>query len=320
MDWTVPYIMFLLGLVMLLKGGDWFVDASVWTARVTGLPEVIIGATIVSIATTLPELFVSIIASYEGHPDIAIGNALGSVICNTGLILGVTTLISPSRIINPRIFCLNGLLLAAYGLFFCYLAADGMIGKTDSALLLMLFAVYILTNIMVIKYKKTDAGHREEISTRPCLQDTVKNLAKFLVGITLVLLGANMLVEYGSAIALHVGVPERVISLTLIALGTSLPELVTAFSALIKGHKFISMGNIVGANILNLSFVMGASSYFADIQVKPHMLYLDLPVTVLFIALLFVPCLIKKKTSRPQSALMVSIYAAYVLLLGYMHL
>ena len=148
----------------------------------------------------------------------------------------------------------------------------------------------------------------------------MKNLAKFLVGITLVLLGANMLVEYGSAIALHVGVPERVISLTLIALGTSLPELVTAFSALIKGHKFISMGNIVGANILNLSFVMGASSYFADIQVKPHMLYLDLPVTVLFIALLFVPCLIKKKTSRPQSALMVSIYAAYVLLLGYMHL
>lgn len=318
--WTVPYIMFLLGLVMLVKGGDWFVDASVWTARVTGLPEVIIGATIVSIATTLPELFVSSIASFEGHPDIAIGNAVGSVICNTGLVLGVTTLISPSRIINPRIFCLNGLLLAAYGSFFCYLAADGMIGKTDSALLLLLFTVYILTNIAIIRYKKTDAGLRDEISLQPCLQDTIKNLVKFLIGITFIVLGADMLVEYGSAIALHIGVPERVISLTLIALGTSLPELATSLSALVKGHKFISMGNIVGANILNFSMVMGVSSHFADIPIKPHTLYLDLPVTALLIAMLLVPCLIKKKTSRPQSALMVSIYAAYILLLGYLHL
>ena len=318
--WTIPYILFFLGFVMLVKGGDWFVDASVWTARVTGLPEVIIGATIVSIATTLPELFVSAIASFEGHPDIALGNAVGSVICNTGLILGVTTLISPSRIINPRIFCLNGFLLAAYGLVFCYLAADGMISKADSVLLLLLFAAYILTNIAVIRYKKSDSRIGSNPGTRPVPRDTALNLAKFALGITLIVLGADMLVEYGSAIAILIGVPERVISLTLIALGTSLPELATSLSALMKGHKFISMGNIVGANILNLSMVMGVSSHFADMPVKPHTLYLDLPVTVILIALLLVPCMIKKRTSRPQSVLMVSIYAAYILLLGYLHL
>lgn len=318
--WIIPYIMFFLGLALLFKGGDWFVDAAVWTARKTGLPEVIIGATIVSIATTLPELFVSSIASLEGHPDIAIGNAVGSVICNTGFILGLTTLISPSKIINPRIFRLNSLLLAAYGLIFCYLAVDGIIGKADPAILFLLFAIYMLVNIAVVKYKKTDGGLRLKITTQPGSRDTTTNIVKFVLGIALIIAGANLLVEYGSAIALHIGIPERVIGVTLIALGTSLPELVTSFSALIKGHKLISIGNIVGANILNLSMIMGVSSYFAGIPVKPHTLYLDLPVMVLLIALLFIPCLIKNKTSRLQSLFMVSIYFAYILLLLHIHL
>lgn len=318
--WIIPYIMFLLGLVMLFKGGDWFVDASIWTARITGLPEVIIGATIVSVATTLPELFVSSIASLESHPDIAMGNAVGSVIFNTGFILGLTTLLSPSKIINPRIFSLNGLLLAAYSLIFCYLAVDGMIDKKDSIFLLFLFACYIFINITVIRYKKVGNRPRYGTGARPCLRETVTSLIKFSLGIILIILGADILVEYGSTIALHAGVPERVVSLTLIALGTSLPELVTSLSSLIKGHKFISIGNIVGANILNFSMVMGVSSYLSDIPVKPHTLYLDLPVTLLVTLLLLVPCLIKSKTSRPQSAFLVSIYAAYILLLGHIYL
>lgn len=316
----VPYVMFVLGLAMLFKGGDWFVDAAVWTARITGLPEVVIGATIVSVATTLPELFVSSIASLEGHPDIAIGNAMGSVIFNTGFVLGFTTLISPSKIINPRIFGLNAILLAAYGLIFCYMAADGIIGKTDSLFLLLFSLCYMLVNIAVIKYKKTSNKPEHGINTGPCLRETITSLIKFLFGIVLIILGADILVEYGSDIALHLGVPERVVSLTLIALGTSLPELVTSLSSLAKGHKFISLGNIVGANILNFTLVMGASSYLEDIPVKPHSLYLDLPVTILVTFILLVPCLIKNKTSRPQSALLVSIYAAYILLLGHLHL
>lgn len=320
MSQALPYIMFLIGLAMLLKGGDWFVDAAIWTARITGLPEVIIGATIVSIATTLPELFVSSIASLEGHPDIALGNAVGSVIFNTGFILGLTTLISPSKIINPRIFSLNGLLLAAYSLIFCYLAANGMVSRTDSIILLFLFCCYIFVNVVVIRYKKLGPVPRRDKVYCPCLRETVVSLVKFLLGIALIILGADILVEYGSVIAFHIGVPERVVSLTLIALGTSLPELVTSFSALIKGHKFISLGNIVGANILNFTMVMGTSSYLENIPVKLHTLYLDLPVAVLVTLILLIPCFVKNKTSRPQSVLLVSVYAAYILLLGHLHL
>ncbi len=316
----VPYVMFMLGLVMLFKGGDWFVDAAVWTARITGLPEVIIGATIVSAATTLPELFVSSIASLEGHPDIAVGNAVGSVIFNTSFVLGLTTLISPSKIINPRIFSLNAVLLAGYSLVFCYLATDGIICKADSLFLLSLSLCYMLINVAVIRYKKTGNRPKHGTSAQPCLREIVISLIKFLSGIALIILGADILVEYGSDIALHLGVPERVVSLTLIALGTSLPELVTSLSSLAKGHKFISLGNIVGANILNFTMVMGVSAYLEDIPIKPHSLYLDLPVTILVTFILLVPCLIKSKTSRPQSALLFSIYAAYILLLGHLHL
>jgi len=317
---AIPYILFALGLLMLIKGGDWFVDAAVWTARITGLPDVIIGATIVSIATTLPELFVSSIAAIEGHPDMAIGNALGSVICNTGLILGLTTLFSPSRIINPRIFCLNGFMLAFNGLIIYLLSRDGMIRGLDSTLLLLLFATYIVTNIAVIRYKKSDrrTRHKDRIAFNH--RDTTINILKFIAGITLIVAGADMLVEYGSTIAVLIGVPAGVISLTIIAFGTSLPELTTSLSALLKGHKFISMGNIIGANILNFCMVMGISSHFADIPIKPTTLYLNLPVSMLLIAVLLVPCIIKKETSRPQSAVLVAIYTAYILLLGHLYL
>ncbi len=317
---TVPYIMFSIGLLMLVKGGDWFVDSAVWIARITGVPEVVIGATVVSIATTLPELFVSSIACIEGHPDMAIGNAVGSVICNTGLVLGLTTLLSPSRIINPRIFCLNGFLLAAYGLIIYLMAADTMIGSLDSGLLLLLFAAYIIINFAVIRYKKSEGqmNHIDHMTIK--LRDTIVNFSKFVLGITLVVVGADILVEYGSYIAILIGVPAGVLSLTLIALGTSLPELTTSLSALIKGHKFISMGNIIGANILNISMVMGVSSHFSNIPVKPRNLYLDLPVSLLLIAVLLIPCIIKKRTSRLQSAVLVAVYTAYILLLGHLYL
>ena len=129
-----------------------------------------------------------------------------------------------------------------------------------------------------------------------------------------------MLVEYGSTIAVLIGVPAGVISLTIIALGTSLPELATSLSALFKGHKFISMGNIIGANILNFCMVLGVSSHFGDIPIKPSTLYLDLPVSILLMAVLLVPCVFKRKTTRLQSAVLVAVYAAYILLLGHIHL
>lgn len=317
---AIPYILFAVGFVMLIKGGDWFVDASVWTARITGLPEVIIGATIVSVATTLPELFVSSIASLEGHPDMAIGNAVGSVICNTGLILGLTTIISPARIANPRIFCLNGSMLAASGLILYWMAEDSIIGGLDSILLLMLFVLYISVNIVVIRYKRTDRQGLTGASIPIDARDIAVNTLKFLIGVTFIVVGADMLVEYGYTIAVLIGIPAGIISLTLIALGTSLPELVTSLSALLKGHKFISMGNIIGANILNFSMVLGTSSHFGDIPIKPATLYLDLPVSVLLMLVLLVPCVFKRKTFRLQSALLVAIYVAYILLLGHIHL
>ncbi|MBA1334507.1 MAG: hypothetical protein HPY66_2356 [Firmicutes bacterium] len=313
-------IMFAIGLFLVAKGGDWFVEASVWIARVTGIPELIIGATIVSLATTLPELFVSTIASIEGHPEMALGNAVGSTICNIGLVLGITTFLSPSKITNPRVFVVKGIIMISGLLMLYVLAYDGTIGKPDSFMLLLLLVVFMAFNISAAYYKKSKTRNRSEGYKKPALNEVLVNLLQFGVGIGSIIIGADLLVGYGASLAALLGIPKSIISLTLIALGTSLPELITSVSALIKGHKLMAIGNVIGANILNISMVLGISAQIADIPIELRTKIIDLPTSLLMMLLLVLPSMKRNRTTKVQSAEMLFLYIVYLVVLALVYI
>ncbi|KAB3537241.1 calcium/sodium antiporter [Alkaliphilus pronyensis] len=324
MDTIITIMLFLLGLIIIIKGGDWFVESAVWIAKVTGIPSVLIGATIVSIATTLPELLVSTIATYQQFYDVALGNVVGSMACNIGLILGLTAILSPLRI-NRKNFTIKSGFMLLTALILFYISMDTIITSQEGNILLVLFVVYIIINILEftkgkqstneyekIKYDKTHAG---------------KNTIKFIMGAVFIIIGARLLVTNGVKIANILGIPEQVVSLTLIALGTSMPELITAIASIIKGHHGISIGNIIGANILNMVMVVGASTKIADkglvisyqnvmlgasIHNIPQTLYLDLPVAISMMIVLLLSGLIFGKISRWTGFAVLSIYCVYL--------
>lgn len=313
----MPYILFVLGLIFIIKGGDYFVDSATWVAKVTRLPEVLIGATIVSVATTFPETMVSVLSVMEKQPAMALGNAVGSTICNTGLILGLYNIIKPTKI-TSRVFPIKGLMLLAYLLIFWVLSTRGVIGGFASYILLSMVLVYILMNIAMAVYKKSRLS-RDSIPVRVEPKQAMYQVLMFVIGITLIIFGSNLLVTHGVVLAKMWGVPSSVISLTLIAVGTSLPELVTAVTALLKGHAALSIGNIIGANILNISMVLGISSRIMPLEISKQALYLDIPASIAINALLILPSIITKRISRVQGIILFALYAFYVFLLFYIY-
>ena len=307
-------LLFCLGLVLLIKGGDWFVDGSVGVAHRFGVPELIIGATVVSIGTTLPEVMVSATSALQGHGEIAYGNAVGSIICNTALIAALTVAIRPSKVdkkslLSPVLFFFAA---AAYYLFNAYVL--GGFSRVSGVILVTVFVLYMIFTIN--QGRKNPAPAQEST-------DEVKPLGKSLlllvVGAVLIALGANLLVDNGILIAQGLGVPESVIALTFVALGTSLPELVTAVTSLIKGHGALSLGNVIGANLFNLVLVSGVSVTLAPFSIPRSStiaghnasLVLDIPVMLAVMAFLTLPALKRGKLSRFQGVALLLIYAAF---------
>ncbi len=306
----LTYLLFIVGLVCIIKGGDYFVDSATWIARRTGLSEVLIGATIVSLATTSPEATVSIISSVQGHSSIALGNAIGSIICNTGLILGLYNIIKPSRI-QSHLFKTKGLMMLGYIGILWWLASNGTIGRMDSIILLVLLVIYIIYNISAVRSTRNKPN--SEDPPHPISKKEVwVNGAKFVFGIGLILIGSKLLVDHGIMIAQWWGVPEAVISLTMIALGTSLPELITCMSALAKGYVGLSIGNILGANILNVAMVIGLSAGVHPLEISQQAIYLHIPVALGITSLLVIPTLLFKKISRIQAILLLGVYLIYI--------
>lgn len=318
-------LFFVLGIIIIIKGGDWFVESAVWIAKVTGVPNVLIGATLVSIATTLPELLVSSIATYQHYYDVAIGNVVGSMVCNIGLILGLTALISPIKIHATK-FSIKGFFMLLCGIMLFFLAKDTMITSQEGNVFLLMFIAYIILNILEFKSsERNTAGQNRAVHLNK--QNIRINIAKFILGALFIVIGARLLVNNGVAIAKLIGVPEQVISLTLIALGTSLPELITAFSSIVKGHSEISVGNILGANILDIVMVLGISSKLgeqgivinyqnimlgATIHNVPQALYLDIPIALLMMLILVIGGTLKGSISRLIGASVLGIYLAYL--------
>ncbi len=313
----IPVLLFAVGLVLLIKGGDWFVDGATGIARRFHLPELLIGATVVSIGTTLPEVMVSTTSAISGHSQIAYGNAIGSVICNTALIAALTIAIRPSRV-DPRTLRTPVIFFFTAAIFYAVVAyTTGYFSRLVGILLLLIFAVYMVLTVREMKGSPQPAEPPEEAQEedKPLWQ----LLALLVVGAVLIAIGADLLVDNGTLIAEALGVPESVIALTLVALGTSLPELVTAITSLAKGHGALSLGNVIGANLFNLVLVCGVSVTVSPFSIPENStlfginssLVVDVPVMFLVMILLTALPLKNGKLTRWQGFTLLAIYAAF---------
>lgn len=312
-------LLFAVGVVLLIKGGDWFVDSAVGIAKRFRVPEIIIGATVVSIGTTLPEVMVSVTAAINQNGAIAYGNAIGSIICNTALIAALTIAIRPApvnrkAIITPVIFFFISAaiyLVAAYGF--------GRFDRWLGIVMLAVFGIYMASTIY--KGFKNPVQHEEETEEEK-KGSLLKDVLVLVIAAALIAVGADMLEGSSVSLATMAGIPAEVVGVTIVALCTSLPELVTAITALAKGHGALSLGNIIGANIFNLVLVSGAAVTISPFAVpegstifgQNTSLVMEIPVMLSVMALMTLPAAFKGKLFRWQGILLLGIYAAFVVL------
>ena len=311
----IPVLLFAAGLVCLIKGGDWFVDGATGIARRFRLPELLIGATVVSIGTTLPEVMVSTTSALSGHGEIAYGNAIGSVICNTALIAALTVAVRPGKVDKAALKTPVTFFFIAAVLYALVAYTTGYFSRIVGFVLLAMFVVYMVVTVRQMKGQPDTAEPEEPVKELPLWQE----LALLVVGAALIAVGADLLVDNGTLIAQALGVPESVIALTFVALGTSLPELVTAITSLVKGHSALSLGNVIGANLFNLVLVSGASVALSPFSIPQSSmiaghnasLVMDIPVMFAVMLLLTVPALARGKLARWQGVVLLGIYTAF---------
>lgn len=328
METFMMYFLFAAGIFFIVKGGDWFVDGAVWIAEVTKIPKFIIGATIISLATTLPEIIVSTIAALDGHNillsgvanavaasqdkvGMAIGNGIGSVICNTALILAISIIFMPIAI-NKKDFAPKAFfLIAAVTVLFLF-SLKGSLSILGAIVLLIVFAFYIAENIRSGKATVKDGTAEKTAAGKSTV---ITNILKVSVGAAGIVIGSELLVNNGSKIAASFGVSEAVIGVTIVAIGTSLPELVTAVTAVVKKQTSMSVGNVIGANIIDTTLILAICSfiYGGKLPVSKQNIYLDFPIAIAVTLIAAVPTVKTKKFSRWQGVLMLVIYLAYIL-------
>jgi cation:H+ antiporter len=319
----VPVLLFVLGLILLIKGGDWFVDGATGIAHRFRVPELLIGATVVSIGTTLPEVMVSATSALGGHGEIAYGNAIGSIICNTALIAALTVAIRPGRVDRRALILPVAFFFGSAALYVTTAYVFGAFSRVTGGVLLAIFAVYITLSIMQArKQAATEGACGEPISDAQGSKKLIRDIILLVIGAALIAIGADLLVDNGTIIAQALGVPESVIALTFVALGTSLPELVTAITSLAKGHGALSLGNVIGANLFNLVLVSGTSMLLSPFTLPVGKtiaglnasLVVDIPVMLGVMLILVVPSLVRGKLARWQGIALLAIYAAFCVL------
>lgn len=305
--------LFIAGLVLIIKGGDFFVDAAGWIAEVSGIPRFIVGATIVSFATTLPELIVSCIGAARGTNALAIGNAVGSVTANTGLIMAISVICIPMAVKRSQYAVKSALLIAAT--LILYLASFGEgFSLWGSILLLAIFVVSMVES--VISGKKEAAAQEKTAFGK---KEIPVNVVKFILGAAGIVFGAEFLVDSATEIAVVSGISQAVISATIVAIGTSLPELVTTITAVVKKQTSLSVGNIIGANLIDITVILPICSFISSdgLAACAQNLYLDIPVCLGLILIALVPMLIRKKFSKVQGVVLLVLYIAYVVTMAF---
>jgi len=363
----VSVLLFAVGLVLLIKGGDWFVDGATGIAKRFNLPDIVVGATVVSIGTTLPEVMVSTTGALQGSGAMAYGNAIGSIICNTALIAAISIICNPGPVNTksmktPAIF------------FFCsaglYCLASYILGEFPRWMGFVMLAIFVVYTVLTVRngLKNPDEAHEEEeeegesksiwgevillavcaagiaflssmvtgilmlvafavyvfLKVKPAKAEgksLIEELLFLVIGAAVIAVGADFLVEHGQVIALGLGVPETVVALLFVALGTSLPELVTTITSLRSGHASLGVGNVIGANVFNLVLVSGVAVSLAPFEVPCENFLLDtglnmslvfeIPVMLGVMALMIFPTLASKKLQRWQGIVLMGIYVAF---------
>ncbi len=312
----VPVLLFIVGLACLIKGGDWFVDGAAGIARRFNMPQMLVGATVVSIGTTLPEVMVSASSAVMGHGEIAYGNAIGSIICNTALIAAITIAVKPSAIDRKTLIMPTCFFFAAAAFYSAVAYISGFFSRLTGVILLIMFVVYM---IITVRQAITSPADTSQPSDDEKERKLGMLIVLLVVGAALIAVGARLLVDNGTLIASALGVPESVIALTFVALGTSLPELVTAITSLAKGYGSLSLGNVIGANLFNLVLVSGMSCTLSPFNVPvekkiagfPSSFVVDIPLMFLVMAFMTVPAIIRGKLSRVQGIVLLAVYAAF---------
>ena len=365
----ISVILFAIGLVLLIKGGDWFVDGATGIAKRFNLPDIVVGTTVVSIGTTLPEVMVSTTGALQGSGAMAYGNAIGSIICNTALIAAISIMVNPGPVNTksmktPAIF------------FFCsaalYCLASYILGEFPRWMGFVMLAIFVAYTILTVRngLKNPDAAEEEEeeeeegdgkgiwgevallvacaagvailssvvtgilmcaafavytfLKVKPAKEggkSLIEELLFLVIGAGVIAVGADFLVEHGQIIAIELGVPETVVALLFVALGTSLPELVTTITSLKKGRASLGVGNVIGANVFNLVLVSGVAVSLAPFEVPCEnfllntglnmSLVFEIPVMLGVMSLMIFPTLAAKKLARWQGILLLGIYVAF---------
>lgn len=318
MDWAMLGMIFLAGIILIVKGGDWFVDAASWIAEVSGIPKLIVGASIVSLATTLPELLVSAMAASQGKVDMAVGNAVGSVTANLGLIMAVSIICMPVAIRRGDYLVKALLMLVAAGIL-TWGGGRGEVGWSLSLPLLGIFAVFTYENLHAAYRAMRFSGPGDLgplCEAMPRKRAVFFQCVKFSIGAVAVVIGADLLVDSSSAIARLAGVSERIIGVTIVAIGTSLPELVTTVTAIVKKQSALSVGNILGANILDLTLILPLSALISGqtLPVSAASARIDLPACLLVGAIAVIPAMVTARFRRWQGFALLAVYSGYVLL------
>jgi len=304
MEILLQVLLLVVGFVMLIKGADWFVDGSSGIATKFGIPQLVIGLTIVAMGTSAPEAAVSISAAFSGNADITIGNIVGSNILNILIILGLSSIIVPIAV-APSTIKIETPFMIAITVVMLLLGLDGVVSLIDGIIFLVLFATYLAYLFWMAKKDKnkdSDEGSKD-ISI-------AKAIIFAIIGLVLIVLGSNVTVDAATKIAQAVGVSERFIGLTIVALGTSLPELFTSVTAARKGNADIAIGNIVGSNIFNILFVVGLSALIIPVPFDPKFIF-DSIIAIAAGVLLLLCCLWTKKLKRWAGITMLLGYAAY---------
>lgn len=314
MELAAAVFLFFAGIVLIIKGGDFFVDAASWIAEVSGIPKLIVGATIVSLATTLPEMLVSVMAAGRGSVDMAIGNAVGSVTANIGLIMAISLICMPGLIRRADYLMKSALMLGA-AVLVVLSGLAGEMGAVIAAMMMVIFGFFLWENVSSARRSMRDSqteARRKVNGSR----EVLCNLVKFAGGAVGIVWGADLLVDSGSALAAMAGVPERVIGVTIIAVGTSLPELVTTLTAIVKKQSSLSVGNILGANIIDLTLILPICSLVSGrtLPIQAASARYDLPACLIVGCIALLPALLFGRFRRWQGIALLIVYVGYLYL------
>lgn len=307
----VASVIFIVGLILTIKGGDWFVDSASWFAEATGIPKFVVGATIVSFATTLPELLVSVRAATNGSAQLAIGNAVGSVTANTALIMGIS-IIAIAGVVNRKNFAFKGVLFISAVVALTLLSLSGTLPVWSATILWAIFITFMVSS--VIEGKK---GAETDIVTKFEKKEIPAKIAMFVLGTACIIFGAEFLVSSGKTLALGLGISETIVGFIVIAIGTSLPELITTITAIRKKEGSLSVGNIIGANVIDTTLILPLCAVIngKSLPVERINLNFTFPVAIAVALVAIIPTIIQGRFKKWQGFVLLGIYAIYLVLI-----